>query len=56
LRIGGATGKNWLTFAYELGKVISHQVSHKSSEKVPEKPVPVKENPTVKIPADLVEK
>jgi len=56
MRIGGATGKNRLTLAYELDKVISPQVPHHSPEKAPDKPVPVKENPTVKIPADLVEK
>ena len=55
LRIGGATGKNRLTLAYELGKVINPQVPHHSSEKVSEKPVVVKENLTVKIPAVLIE-
>jgi hypothetical protein len=28
LRIGGATGKNRLTLAYELGKIIRHQIHH----------------------------
>lgn len=55
LRIGGATGKNRLTLAYELGKAISHQVSHHPPEKAPEKPVVVKENPPIKIPAVLIE-
>lgn len=44
-----------MTLAYELGKVISHQDSHHSREKVPEKPVAVQENPTVRIPAILIE-
>ncbi len=55
LRIGGATGKNRLTLAYELGKVISDQVPLHSTEKAPEKAFAVKENPTVKIPAVLIE-
>jgi hypothetical protein len=55
LRIGGATGKNRLTLAYELGKVISLQVSHHSREKAPHKPVAVKEDPPVRIPAVLIE-
>jgi len=55
LRIGGATGKNRLTLAYELGKVISHQVPHHLPGKALEKPVTVKQNPTVKIPSVLIE-
>ncbi|MCX6250606.1 MAG: hypothetical protein NTX61_07635 [Bacteroidetes bacterium] len=55
LKVGGATGKNRLTLAYELGKAISHQVPHHSPEKAPDKPVPDKENLTVKIPAILIE-
>jgi hypothetical protein len=55
LRIGGATGKNRLTLAYELGKVISPQVPHHSPEKAPDNPVVDKENPPVKIPAVLIE-
>jgi hypothetical protein len=39
-----------------LGNAICLQVYHHSLEKAPEKPLAVKENPTVKIPADLVEK
>jgi|GEM_PF-575426 len=55
LRIGGSTGKNRLTIAYELGKVISHQVPQHSPEKAPEIPAADKENPPVKIPAVLIE-
>lgn len=55
LRIGGATGKNRLTLAYELGKAISHQVPNHSQEKALDKPETKKENPTVKIPAFLIE-
>ena len=55
LRIGGATGKNRLTLAYELGKAISHQVPHHSSKNAPDKPVPDKVNPPIKIPAVLIE-
>lgn len=55
LRIGGATGKNRLTLAYELEKAISHMVLHHSPEKAPDKPVAYKENPPVKIPAVLIE-
>jgi len=55
LRIGGATGKNRLTLAYELGKAICLQDPHHSLEKAPEKPIAVKEHPTVKIPAVLIE-
>ena len=55
LRIGGATGKNRLTLAYELGKAISHQVPHHSPEKAPDKPVADKEEPPVRIPAVLIE-
>jgi len=52
LRIGGATGKNRLTLAYELGKIIRHGVSHqtlKPSE--PQKQFPVKEEKPVQDPA-----
>jgi hypothetical protein len=55
LRIGGATGKNRLTLAYELGKVISLQISLPSPEKALFKPVTEKENPPVKLPAVLIE-
>ena len=55
LRIGGATGKNRLTLAYELGKAIRLQVPNHSLEKALEKPIAAKENPTVKIPAVLIE-
>ncbi|MCX6303358.1 MAG: hypothetical protein NT040_00165 [Bacteroidetes bacterium] len=55
LRIGGATGKNRLTLAYELGKAISHQVPNNSPEKAPDKPVADKEDPPVRIPAVLIE-
>jgi len=55
LRIGGATGKNRLTLAYELGKAISHHVPHYSPEKAPDKPVADKEDPPVRIPAVLIE-
>jgi hypothetical protein len=55
LRIGGATGKNRLTLAYELGKAISHQVPHQASEKAPDKPVADKVHPPIKIPAVLIE-
>jgi len=55
LRIGGATGKNRLTLAYELGKAISDKVPLHSTEKAPEKPLAIKENPMVRIPAVLIE-
>lgn len=55
LRIGGATGKNRLTLAYELGKVISNYNLHHSPEKAPDKPVADKVNPPIKIPAVLIE-
>ena len=34
LRVGGANGKNRLTLAYELGKVIRHLISHHSTSTV----------------------
>jgi hypothetical protein len=55
LRIGGATCKNRLTLVYELGKAINHLGPNLSPEKASEKQVGVKENPTVKLPAVLIE-
>ena len=55
LRVGGATGKNRLTLAYELGKTINHLGPNHSPEKAPEKQLAVKENPNAKIPAVLIE-
>jgi len=57
LRIGGASGKNRLTLAYELGKIINHHVSNyaiKPSE--PQKLHQKKEEEKpVQIPAILIE-
>jgi hypothetical protein len=57
LRIGGATGKNRLTLAYELGKVIKPQAlqnfqKHSKPSLNQENPVPDKE---IRIPASLIE-
>ena len=54
LRIGGATGKNRLTLAYELGKVISLMISNHPA-KAEESRVPEEENPPVRIPAMQIE-
>ena len=54
LRIGGATGKNRLTLAYELGKVISPMISTQPA-KAEESRVPEEENPPVRIPAMQIE-
>lgn len=54
LRIGGATGKNRLTLAYELGKVIGPMISS-HSVKANEHQAPMEEKPLVKIPAIQIE-
>ena len=54
LRIGGATGKNRLTLAYELGKVISPMISTHPA-KAEESRVPEEENSPVRIPAMQIE-
>ena len=54
LRIGGATGKNRLTLAYELGKVIGSMISS-HSVKTNEHQAPEEEKPLVKIPAIQIE-
>jgi hypothetical protein len=57
LRIGGATGKNRLTLAYELGKVFRHIVSYhviNPSETQKENHIKDKDKP-VQIPAILIE-
>lgn len=57
LRIGGATGKNRLTLAYELSKTIRHDVSnHAINPSEPQKQHQIKkEEKPVKIPAILIE-
>jgi hypothetical protein len=55
LRIGGATNKNRLTLAYQLGKAISQPDSSHSIERRPDKPVPDVGNPKIKTPAVLME-
>ena len=54
LRIGGATGKNRLTLAYELGKVYSPMISTHPA-KAEESRVPEEENPPDRIPAIQIE-
>jgi hypothetical protein len=57
LRIGGASGKNRLTLAYELGKVLRHIVSHhviKPIEPQKQHQIKEKEKP-VQIPAILID-
>jgi len=56
LRIGGATGKNRLTLAYELGKIINHQVpiGTNPDEQGDNTQIQGIENP-VQIPAILIE-
>jgi hypothetical protein len=54
LRIGGPTGKNRLTLAYELGKVISPIISNHLS-KADETRVREDEKQSVRIPAILIE-
>jgi hypothetical protein len=56
LRIGGATGKNRLTLAYELGKIINQQVPIAINPDEPQDNTQIqgKEKP-VQIPAILVE-
>jgi len=54
LRVGGATGKNRLTLAYELGKIVSHLVSYYSVKKA-EPITPEEEKNPLHIPAILVE-
>ncbi|MCX6303855.1 MAG: hypothetical protein NT040_02700 [Bacteroidetes bacterium] len=54
LRMGGATGKNQLTLAYELGKVIGPMISS-HLVKANEHLEPTEEKPLVKIPAIQIE-
>lgn len=54
LHIGGATGKNRLTLAYELGKVIGPMISN-HPVKADESRVPEEEKPPVRIPAMQIE-
>ncbi|NCA75630.1 MAG: hypothetical protein EOM90_04790 [Alphaproteobacteria bacterium] len=54
LRIGGATGKNRLTLAYQLSKVISPLISHLSIQS-PEPQEPEKDKVVISIPAIRIE-
>jgi hypothetical protein len=56
LRIGGATGKNRLTLAYELGKIVKNQVPLATISDKPQNNIQIqgKEKP-VQIPAILIE-
>jgi len=57
LRIGGATGKNRLTLAYELGKMISHLVSipNPTPGNFSDNPGTAEEKKPVQIPAIVIE-
>jgi len=57
LRIGGATGKNRLTLAYELGKMINHLVSlpNLTLGTFSDNPGTEEENTPVQIPAIAIE-
>jgi hypothetical protein len=57
LRIGGATGKNRLTLAYELGKVIRHleHPQKRGSVKNPQDTIPDEDIRLVQVPALLIE-
>ena len=54
LRVGGATGKNRLTLAYELGKIVRHLVSHHLINAAEQHDKQEENNP-VHIPAILIE-